>query len=123
MRRDIAKVVFERAKGGRTWASKTPRANQVVLDPGGEQLDAASNHIRRERQSRNANLGPLAHFWDKVYSQICASADARSNVGAEVRDGGEREGVGQHYGDPQGVRCGLYVHPTSGLLMRIRERK
>ena len=80
MRSDIAKVVFERPKGGRTWASKTPRAAAVMLDPAGEQVDERSNHIRRKQQKRAmTNWGPLEHFldcrvgrpWDQVWSEVC----------------------------------------------------
>jgi len=53
MRRDIQKVVFERAKAGRTWASKTPRVKPVVLDRAGEQLNEDSNRIRLKKTSES----------------------------------------------------------------------
>ena len=95
MRRDIQKVVFERAKAGRTWASKTPRVKQVVRDQEGEQLNEESNSGRRKRQKmRNSHFNAVEHFlvrnvgqpWSKVYAEVCASADARSLLGAEIRD-------------------------------------
>ena len=36
MRRDIDKVIFERAKTGRTWTGKTPRAARGRLDASGD---------------------------------------------------------------------------------------
>jgi hypothetical protein len=139
MRRDIQKVVFERAKSGRTWASKTPRVKPVVLDGAGEQLNEWSNQIRLKRQKhRNHNFNPLERFlvrnvgrpWSKVYAEVCASADARSFLGSQVRDYVQRfvatacwlEGrkvMSSCCGRPQEVH-GLYVHPRSGLLRRVR---
>ena len=138
MRRDIRKVVFERAKSGRTWASKTPRAKQIVLDQDGEQLNEGSNSTRQKRRKfRNSHFNAVEHFlvrnigrpWSKVYAEVCAAADARSLLGAEIRDFVQsfvatqcwldgrkvmRRGCG---GCPGEVR-GLYVHPASGLLRR-----
>jgi len=138
VRRDIQKVVFERAKSGRTWASKTPRVKQVVLDRDGEQLNDATNSIRRKRQKyRNSHFNAVEHFlvrnvgrpWNKVYAEICGSTDMRSHLGLEIR-----EFVGEFVatdcwvddrnvmtttsgGREQQVR-GLYVHPRSKLLKR-----
>ena len=141
MRRDITKVVFERAKAGRTWASKTPRPAAVSIDSAGEQADEGSNHIRRRRQKmRNFNVSPLEHFlacrtgrpWDRVWSEICASADSRSTLGGEIRDRidclvtqdcwieGRKVLCHSCYGPPREVG-GFYVHPNSGLLMGPRE--
>jgi len=140
VRRDIQKVVFERAKANRTWASKTPRVKQVVLDQDLEQLNEGSNSIRRKRQKmRNSHFSAVEHFlvrnagrpWNKVYAEVCAAADARSFLGSEVRnvvqglvvtkcwlDG--RKVISHDWrGCPQEVR-GLYVHPLSGLLLRAK---
>ena len=141
MRKDIAKVVFERPKGNRTWAKKTPRAPGVLLDHSGEQLNEGSNHIRRKRQKRrNMSLSPLEHFlacrvgrtWDQVWSEVCAAADVRSTLGGEIRDHvdclvetkcwmeGRAVMADADFGPSRKVR-GFYVHPRSGLLMRPRE--
>ena len=141
MRKDIAKVVFERPKGGRTWAKKTPRAAAVLLDSAGDQLNEAANHVRRKRQKgRNSNLSPLEHFlecrvgrpWDQVWSEVCTTADVRSTLGGEIRHyvdcliarhcwfEGRTLLTDSYYGPPQKAR-GLFVHPRSGLLMRPRE--
>jgi len=141
MRRDIAKVVFERPKSGRTWVSKTPRAAAVVTDPAGEQVDEGSNHVRRKRQKmRNRNRGPLRHLlpcrvgrpWDQVWREVCGAADCRSALGSEIRESveylvatncwfeGRRVMSASRCGAPGGVG-GLYVDPRSGLLMQARE--
>jgi hypothetical protein len=137
MRRDIDKLVFERAKSGRTWASKTPRAPAVKLDSTGDQFDEKYNWIRLYRQKhRNSHFNPVEHFlvgcvgrpWDKVFAEICASVDSRSTLGAEIRDHvacavaihcwmeGRKVMTGD-WGEPREVR-GLYVHPKTGLLQR-----
>lgn len=143
MRKDIDKVVFERAKANRTWASKTPRVKPVVLDPSGDQFNEETNHIRRKRQkTRNQHFSPVKRFlirnvgrpWRKVFSELCAAADGRTTLGAEVREYVEglvstkcrMEGgkVMSHdwRGCPQEVRD-LYVHPKSGVLMRAAKRR
>jgi hypothetical protein len=143
MRGDIAKVVFERPKGGRTWASKTPRPAAVLVDRACEQLDESSNCIRRRRQKmRNSNMGPLKHFlecrvgrpWNTVWSEVCDALDLRSALGREVRERIdwlvdrdcwiEGRTVMSHSccGRPRKVR-GLYVHPRSGLLRRAPEER
>jgi hypothetical protein len=142
MRRDVHDVVAERPKGGRTWVSKTPRKKQIVLDLGGEQIDESSNDPRRQHQKhRTFSLGVLQRFlvrnlgrpWNKVYSEACDSADARSPAGYEIRKylrsfvATECKLVGRkvmghdQQGRPGEVR-GLYVHPKTGLLMRTAER-
>lgn len=139
MRSDIAKVVFEKAKGGRTWASKTPRPAAVSLDHAGEQFDERSNDVHRKRQKhRNHNTGPLDHFlalrlgrpWDVVWSEVCAAP--RSSLGREFRkliDGlvtreywieGRTLMTRSCWGEPIKLR-GFYVHARSGLLRRASE--
>jgi hypothetical protein len=143
MRSDIAKVVFEKAKSARTWASKTPRPAALLLDRAGEQFDERSNHVRRKRQKhRNSNTGPLDHFlacrvgrpWDAVWREVCAATDLRSPLGYEIRELIDRrvnrdcwmEGrtVMGHAccGRPTKVR-GFYVDPRSGLLQRASEEQ
>jgi len=140
MRRDIAKVVFERPKGNRTWASKTPRPASVTLTSDGEQFDENANHVHRKRQKRrNSNVSPLEHFlacrigrpWDRVWSEVCEAADMRSSLGGEIREHIDRLVATACWiesrvimttccGTPRPVR-GFYVHPRSGLLQRTRE--
>jgi hypothetical protein len=138
MRRDIDKVVFERAKAGRTWASKTPRPNRVALDPAGEPLDERTGPVRRKRQKmRNSHYNAVERFlvrnvgrpWAKVYAEICAAADGRTRLGREIRDHAESlvatrcwfEGaklMSHSLCGPDREARGLYVHPASGLLSR-----
>jgi hypothetical protein len=138
MRRDIDKVVFERAKANRTWASKTPRAKRVALDPAGEPLEESSGPRKRQKM-RNSHFNAVERFlvrnvgkpWAKVYAEICAAADGRTRLGREIRDRAESlvatrcwfEGAKLMSHSPCGpdreVR-GLYVHPASGLLLRTR---
>jgi hypothetical protein len=141
MRSDVHKVITERAKSNRTWASKTPREKQVVLDMLGDQISEVSNRVRQRRQKfRNARFNVLERFlvnrvgrpWDKVYAETCEVADSRSFQGAELREylksfvatecwmDGRTVMSYDWRGCPQAVR-GLYVHPKSHLLLRKNE--
>ena len=140
MRRDVAKVMSERPKGGRTWEHKTTKDKRVVLDAAGEQINEKANYRRQQRQKgRSVRPNVIERFlfhrvgkpWDKVYAEACEAADARSKLGLEVREYLKRfvamecwmEGrTVMSYdcaGQARAVR-GLYVHPKSGLLMRTR---
>ena len=136
MRRDIRKVVFERAKSGRTWVSKTQRVKRVVLDAATEPLNEELPRPKRQKM-RNQHYNALERFlvrrvgrpWKQVYAEVCAAADARDLLGTQIREhvqacvatncwieGGlvmSRDSWGCH----EPVR-GLYVHPASGRLMR-----
>jgi hypothetical protein len=140
VRRDVRKVVFERAKSGRTWVSKTQRVKRVVLDGDAEHLNEGFNWLRPKRQKmRNQHYNALERFlvrsvgrsWKLVYAEVCAAVDRRDLLGSQIRDhvqacvatncwldGGL---VMSHdwRGCPKPVR-GLYVHPTSGALMKVR---
>jgi len=138
MRKDVDKIIFERPKANRTWASKTPRKKAIILDLQGDQLNEGANHIRRKRQKmRNSNLSILERFlvkrvglpWDKVYAEVCAVADARSFTGAEVRDYIKDLVATDCWLDGRALLChdergrvqevtGLHVHPKTGLLLR-----
>ena len=138
MRSDVQQVVVERPKGGRTWQKKNARGKNVVLDVAGELIDGKADHAPPKHQKhRNARYNVLERFllnragkvWDKVYSEACEVADARTFQGAEVRDvilglvatKCWMEGrTAMHYdciGHVVPVK-GLYVHPKSGLLLR-----
>jgi hypothetical protein len=146
MRRDVDKIVFERPKANRTWASKTPREKAVILDVQGDQINEGANHIRRKRQKmRNSSLNVLERFlvkrvgrpWDTVYAEVCAVADARSFTGAEVRDYLKDLVASDCWLEGRTLMCrdwrgrtqevsGLYIDPRSGLLLRkeqMRKRK
>ena len=139
MRSDVADVMAERPKGGRTWAHKSPiRSKHALLDTGGDHFNEAANHLEKKHQKgRTIRDNVLERFllhrvgrpWDKVYAEVCAVTDPRSLQGAEVRDylrsfvsfdcWMEGRVVMSHDcgGRPVGVR-GLYVHPKTGVLLR-----
>jgi hypothetical protein len=69
--------------------------------------------------------------WSKVYAEICASVDGRSFLGAEVLGFvqdfvatkcwlEDRKVMSVYRGGRPQVVCGLYVHPNTGLLRRVR---
>jgi hypothetical protein len=139
MRSDIYHVI-RAPKGGRTWKKKNPRAPQVALASDGEVCSDKPPSIEIKHQKhRSHNTNPLKRFlvrrvgrpWNKVYAEVCERADARSFLGAEVRNDlkdfvetecwMDRRKVMSYdcRGAPQAVR-GLYVHPKSGLLMRAK---
>ena len=139
MRPDVHKIIAERPKSARTWAHKTPRANQVLQDARGDQMREDSNHIRRKRQKmRNRRFNILDRFlinsigrhWDKVYAEVCAVADTRSLRGAELREWLRSEVATECWLEGRIVKSychccgssqvvnGLYVHPKSGVLKR-----
>lgn len=143
MRRDIDKVVFERAKSNRTWASKTPRDKRVLLDASAEQINERANHVRSKRQKfRNEHFNAVERSlirgvgqpWDKVFSEICAATDGRTTLEKEIRERvlqlvntkcwlEGRKMMGYDWsGRPQVVRD-LIVHPKTGLLMRAVKRR
>lgn len=130
MRRDFDRVIIERPR----WGSRGP--NQKTggrVSPVADDL-ASRAPMRRTEKVQNDLLGPLRRYlrsnlgrpWNKVYSEICAAADARSLRGMHLRqhvaweveracvlDG--RDVVVASYGGYRPVRR-FYVHPKSGLL-------
>jgi hypothetical protein len=138
VRRDIRKVVFERAKAGRTWVSKTQRVKRVVLDDDSEQFNEPATWSRPERQKMtNQHYDALERFlvrnigrpWDRVYAEVCASVDGRDLLGNQIRDFVQRSVAMKCWIERRNVMSfdcqgrlravrGLYVHPTSGRLMR-----
>jgi hypothetical protein len=121
MRHDIGKVIFGRAKSGRTWVSKTPRAPAVTLDRDGEQFDESANSIRRRSQKMlNGRFNAVERFlvrsvgrpWSKVYAEICERADPRSFAGAQIRYAVEWAVHMKCWVDGKQV----IVHPKSGIL-------
>jgi hypothetical protein len=135
-------VVFERAKSDRTWASKTQRDKRVVLNDSGEQLNEHANHVRPKRQKhRNHHFNALERAlirgvgrpWKKVFSEICGATDGRTTLGQEIRQrvqqlvntqcwlDGRKVMAYDWRGCPHEVRD-LYVHPKTGLLMRMVKR-
>lgn len=127
MREDMAKVVYERPKSNRTWVSKTPRGKAVAIEADGLPFDEAPFHRKRKREKHtrfreeaivrflNSRVGQP---WDKVYSEFCANADARTEQGSRMRDSlGSLVGFPQCWGVPR-----FSIHPKTGLLTRLAPR-
>lgn len=139
MRSDLKKVIFERAKAARTWASKTPRKKVIQLDSDGFQSNESANHIRlRKQKYRNSHYRPVDHFletsvgraWKDVYSELCQVTDTRDLLGLNIRnyvqdsvalECWQENRVWMTYcpGGPARVVKGLFVHPRTGVVMRV----
>ena len=139
MRRDIAKVVYERAKSGRTWASKTPRPVAVQMEPDGETHNELAQTVRLQRQKRTSLrvqsverflMGQIGKPWTRVWSELAAVLDPRNTLGAEIRDLVGRMVETHCWLDGRTVTAshpgrsvkGFYVHPKSGLLQQTPDR-
>src|SRR5882762_402138 len=145
MRPDMHKVVVERPRHGRGWAtSKAPLKPPFDESPRYESMKA--NHTRRKWFSDL--LGPLRRWlqaqvgrpWNDVYSEACAVIKPDSIIRAHVkthllqfverhtfvhegkvavldthRGDGIRPVMSQRFG-----RSTFYVHPETGLLEKIK---
>lgn len=147
MRSDMHKVIVERPRINRSWAQpkktslRVPSATAVEQ---GDDFDGGPSRMPCSRTDKwfNEHLSPLERYlykqvgrpWDKIYSEICAGIDRRSAIGLHVM---------QHVPDfvavrvtmidgvpyqvrrwgPQPVRRGLWVHPVTGLLLRVKPAK
>jgi hypothetical protein len=135
MRRDFAKLLFERPKSNRTWVSKTPRPTTVRFAADGDVANEAAQHYRRKQQKfagersnalRRFLIGETGRPWDKVFSEICAVLDDRSYAGSRTRDFLASLVHLDCYLDGRVIRCaetrqpvrGLFVDPRTGLLRR-----
>jgi hypothetical protein len=101
MRKDMSKVIVERPRLGRAWASeKRPGRSRVVEDDDGAPLRAgrggrAPNRTKAiKTKGLNENLAPLKRYlgkqvgrpWNKIYSEIAANLKPTSTVQQHVRD-------------------------------------
>lgn len=144
MRSDMWKVIVERPRLGRGYASTLRRRASKLLprDHEGEHLDVIERFQRTK--SLNENLAPLQRYlarqvgrpWDKVYSEMRAQISFDNVVqkhvlehlhqlielrpqivdGVVYREDGWPLTQRRHGG-------GLYVDPKSGLIMRPRVRR
>src|SRR5580700_1309139 len=149
MRSDMHKVIVERPRMLRSeWTNRKTalRLNGIQLAEAirdGDDYDGGPTRASSSRHEKdlNENLAPLRRYlekqagrpWDKVYSEICKTIDTRSAIGLHVL---------QHINDfvatnvfiENGVVYrrsyrhiwpvrDLYVHPTTGLLRRVKKRK
>jgi len=95
MREDMFKVIVERPRGGRSWASKSKLR---YLDKGETRHRITGRRLVREHSGAskylNENLAPLKRYlfkqrgrkWDDVFSEICARLDTGSTVKMHVRE-------------------------------------
>jgi hypothetical protein len=144
MRKDMAKVIVERPRLGRSAAGLRPGRTRAVEDDDGEPIRAprAARTPKAKAQktkSLNENLNPLRRYlqsqtgrpWNKVYSEISENLKPTSTVQQHVRDHLEdfvaiktrmKAGVvivAQRYGGERALEEDyhrFYVHPRTGLL-------
>ncbi len=101
MRKDMSKVIVERPRLGRAWASeKRPGRSRIVEDDDGEPLRAGRGGRAPKRakplktKNLNENLAPLRRYlgkqvgrpWNKVFSEISENLKPTSTVQQHVRD-------------------------------------
>ena len=148
MRKDMAKVIVERPRRGRSWAKVAkPGRTRALVDDDGEPLRAAKPSRGEPRtkahksKNLNENLSPLKRYlaknvgrpWDKVYSEISENLKPSSTVQQHVRDHIEdfvavkarmRAGeviVPGRFGSDRPLTDGhvmFYVHPRTKLLKK-----
>ena len=139
MREDMFKVIVERPRRGRSWASKS----KLRYVKGEGRLRMTGKRIVIENDCRtkylNENLAPLKRYlfkqrgrkWDDVFSEICQHLDTGSTVKMHVREHiddfierdiridaqGDYWATGR-WGSPQAPRnwAELYVCPKDGFI-------
>jgi len=145
MREDMFKVIVERPRGGRSWATKS----KTRYDKCGERSRVSGHRLVMEARGKtkylNENLAPLRRYlhkqlgrkWDDVFSEICAHLDTGSTVKMHVREHLEDFVLQNTRRDTDGavwatVRWGrpvkcieswteLYVDPDDGLIKETRK--
>jgi hypothetical protein len=148
MRKDMAKVIVERPRGGHADGYVRGGRTRVILDDDGEPLRAREPARTREVRTKglNENLSPLKRYlasqvgrpWNKVYSEISVHLRPSSTVQQHVRDHLDdfvatktrmvdgRVFTHRRFSavipvDEDG--CLFYVHPRTGLLKRNEKRR
>lgn len=145
MREDMFKVIVERPRSGRSWASKS----KLRYDKCEERSRVSGHRLVMESNGRtkhlNENLAPLKRYlhkqigrrWDDVFSEICAHLDTGSTVKMHVREHLEDFVLSKVRLAPDGIlwatgRWGhpeklveswteLYVDPNDGLVKETRK--
>lgn len=94
MREDMFKVIVERPRSGKSWASKS----KLRYDKCEERSRVSGHRLVMESNGHtkhlNENLAPLKRYlhkqigrrWDDVFSEICAHLDTGSTVKMHVRE-------------------------------------
>ena len=145
MREDMFKVIVERPRVGRSWASKS----KLRYDKCEERSRVSGHRLVMESNGKtkhlNENLAPLKRYlhkqigrrWNDVFSEICACLDTGSTVKMHVREHLDdfvlrkvkREADGTlwtagRWGDPESVVKSwteLYVDPDDGTIKETRK--
>ncbi len=148
MRADMPKVIVERARRG---MQRCPRQASWEKNAHLDDLPVKEGVRKRHtaigsRRELNENLSPLRRYligqagrpWNAVYREICLQIRPRSAVQLHVRqhvwdfverhvtislDGSVLPAPDRVFGRGQPLRPGdLYIHPQTGLLLRVRRR-
>lgn len=139
MREDMFKVIVERPRSGRAWASKSKLRYVKGDAPARMTGKKIVTYSAGGRKFLNENLAPLKRYlrrqkgrkWDDVFSEICAQLDTGSTVKMHVREhlgdfivrdvrvdeAGHYWAAG-HWGAPIGptLWAALYVDPVDGII-------
>lgn len=143
MREDMFKVIVQRPRSGRSWASKSKL--RYVKGEGPRRMTGKRIVIENDCRTKhlNENLAPLKRYlhkqrgrkWNDVFSEICARLDTGSTVKMHVRDhigdfierNIRRDAQGQYWASgrwdtPQPVSqwSELYVDPQDGIIKETR---
>jgi hypothetical protein len=127
MRRDMAKLLVERARfGGEPGRpGRRPRGDPEDL-PKSESM-RRRYILARSDKSLNEYFGPLRGYllrqvgrpWNKVYSEICQHANRGNAVQHHLREHiADFVSVGVPIGPERRAGVMLYVHPRTGILRR-----
>ena len=149
MRADMHKVIVEREREGSNARYHRPHRERAA-DPADLPIREGMRRphvLRRERKQLNENLAPLKKYlrrqvgrpWNKVYQDISRGLRPTSAVQQHVRDHiwdyVERHVTlgpkGRVFGPPKRCRFydwsllpgDLYIHPRTGLLAVVKERR
>lgn len=142
MRKDMAKIIVERPRGGDPAWARTGRTRALEDDDGAPYRARMPVRTRPQRTKMlNENLAPLKRYlgrqvgrpWTKVYAEISENLKPTSTVQQHVRDhvgdfvavktrmvGGEVYAAGR-FGAPRALSEDwrpYFVHPRTGLLKR-----
>lgn len=144
MREDMFKVIVERPRRGRSWATKS----KLRYDRCEDRSRVSGKRLVTEHTGAtkylNENLAPLKRYlfkqrgrrWDDVFSEICARLDTGSTVKMHVREhlddfilrkvtlheDGSLSGASR-WGEPSGPEgwwAELYVDPRDGIIKETR---
>ena len=143
MRKDMFKVIVERPRWSLCGKPRVKLRHDPVPDRTKAGLKRFADHQNRRTKELNENLAPLRRYlrkqrgrpWSKVYSEICATIDARSTVKQHVREHIEDLIVVRVSYAKDGTRLGhgyrgrpwplheshqeLYVDPKDGIVKEI----